>query len=671
MRIRFLPVLLLLIITSPALAEQQFGFAMHGEPKYTAESKNVEYANPESPKGGAITHAAIGTFDTLNPYSIKGKAAKGLNLYYDRLMGRVWDEPFTLYPLIAKSYEVAEDRSSISFTLNPEAKFNDGTPITAEDVIFSYQTLRDHGRPNMRNVYKIVKSVGQKEDGSIHFTFNENYDQETAMILAMMPVLSKKWWDGKDFEATTLEIPLSSGPYTISDVGPGRSITYERNSDYWAKDLLTNAGHYNFDTITHEYFRDNGVAFESFKSGDISIRLEQDSTRWHKGYNISSSRQKNLTKEEIEHSRPERTRGMIFNTRREPFNNINVRHAMSMVLDFDSMNKILFNNDYKQINSFYPNSELSYLRKEEEKEKFNLRARTKEAGELLTKSGWDVVNGKRIKDGKPFEFEIILSAPEDEKVALHYKKALDRLGITMNIRVMDSAAFIDRLHNYDYDMVLYFWNSSLSPGTEQVIYWGCDAAEQKGRFNYAGICDTEVERLVKRVAQTKSRKKLVETMQTLDRLLVAGHYMIPLHYAGYDRYAYWKPVTRPETTPIYGAVLETWWDSSIQLAEEKAEPEQVTEDTKPAEIEETEDFEDIEDFSELIILEMLDELRALEKTDPKNLVPDEMKIQESSEEVPNEMPKETPKAGTPEKTEETKNPPKEEKTGMDKSPSYN
>ncbi len=617
------PLLAFVLLVSTAHAEENFGLSMHGKPKYTAASKNLDYANPEAPKGGSVTQSAIGTFDTLNPFSIKGKAAQGLNMYYDRLMARVWDEPFTMYPLIAEKVVVADNRSAITFYLNPKAQFNDRTKITAEDVIFSFNTLKEHGRPNMRNVYKLVSAVGETNDGGIAFTFGPGYDRETAMIIAMMPVLSKKWWKDRDFEAGVLEIPLSSGPYLIKSVEAGRSITYERNKNYWAKDLLTNVGHYNFDTIKYDYFRDDGVAFESFKTGDISLRLETDSGRWRRGYTIAPTKKDELMKEEIAHQRPERTLGMIFNTRREPFNDILVRRALEMVLDFNNINKILFNKDYKQIESYYPNSELAWPHDEEEEDAntdTSLRNKIKAAGELLTEAGWEISKGIRVKEGKPFEFEILLSAPEDEKIALHYQKTLNRLGITMKIRTMDSAAFIDRLQNYDYDMVMYYWQFSLSPGSEQILYWGCNAAKEPGRFNYAGICDTEVERLTKRIAETTSREDLVGTVQKLDRLLMAGHYMIPLYYAGYDRYAYWKPLARPEKAPIYGTVQETWWmeptlepsPTEQSATEDKTAPKpaDTSEPTKTEEKQVEEQTTGDDDISELMALDMLDDLAA-------------------------------------------------------------
>lgn len=533
---------------------------MHGAPKYTSQDTNLSYANPDAPKGGAIKHAAIGTFDTLNPFSIKGKAAQGLNLVYDRLMGRVWDEPFSMYPLIATRYETNAERSFITFHIDKRARFHDGTPITSEDVLFSFETLKESGRPNMRRVYRLVKEAKVLCPETVFFEFGEGYDRETAMILAMMPVLSKAYWEGREFDSTTLDIPVSSGPYRIKDVDVGRSITYERDPDYWAKDLLVNKGLHNFDTITYEYYRDDTVAFESFKSGGVDLRREYDAGKWESAYDFPALTSGEIIKSEIVHSRPERAHGFIFNTRRAPFDDIRVRKALNMLMDHNWINQNIYRGQYRKITSYFPNSEFEAAAEAtNQAEPFNLRRNMRAASTLLEESGWEIQDGALQKDGQPFTFEILLNAPEEEKIALHYRKNLERLGIDMRIRVMDSAAFRGRLNDYDFDMVSYFWQSSLSPGTEQVLYWGCEAANQPARWNFPGICTEEIETLSKAVANTKDRDALVETMRKLDAALMAGHYMIPLFYRGSDYIAHQADIQRPAETPIYGAVLETWW----------------------------------------------------------------------------------------------------------------
>lgn len=570
-------------------AEPMHALAMHGEPKYSADFKRLDYVNPKAPKGGHVTRFKIGTFDTLNPYSLKGNAATGLNLFYDRLMARVWDEPFTMYPLIAEKVEVAEDRSAITFFLNPEAKFQDGTPILSTDVKFSFETLKQHGRPNMRRVYDLVSKVELKDLQTIHFQLGEGYDQETIMILAMMPVLSETWWQGRNFNETVLDVPMSSGPYLIKEVKPGQKIVYERDPNYWAKDLPVNVGHFNFDQITFDYYRDDTVAFEAFKAGDVDIRREWNVARWATGYNVAEKNAASFVKEEIGHQRPERVQSFIFNTRRKPFDDEQVREALNYALDFSWINNNLFHGLYRRVESYFPNANLAASGAAEGEEaeillpwvgalsediletswqapitdtRETLRESLSYAQKLLDEAGWIIVDGKRVKRSNPdkvFSFEILIGSPEQEKVALAYTRNLKRLGIDARVRVLDSAGFTGRLQKYDYDMVLHYWQNSLSPGTEQFLYWSCEAAEQESRWNYAGICDPVIDELATQIAQVKTRESLVAYARALDRVLMAGHYIVPLYYAGQDYVAYNKMVKRPDATPLYGMVMETWW----------------------------------------------------------------------------------------------------------------
>jgi ABC-type oligopeptide transport system substrate-binding subunit len=546
------------IFCTDASAEEPFGLAMHGKPKYGPEATHLDYANLNAPKGGTLRMAGLGTFDSVNPYAIKGKAAEGLNLVYDRLMARVWDEPFTMYPLIADKVTVPDDRSEMTVHVNPKARFHDGTPITADDVIFSFETLRDFGRPNMRRIYRLVKEAKKIDALTVHFAFGEGYDRETAMIVAMMPVLSKKWWSGKTFDAGTLETPLLNGPYKIVEIEPGRRVVYERVKDYWAKDLLTNAGHFNYDRIIYDYYRDDTVAFEAFKAHNIDLRREWDAGKWASGYDFPAAKDGRVVMDALPHGRPEKVRSFIFNTRRAPFDDIKVRQALNLLFDFNWVNKNIFHGQYKRINSYFPNSELA-APDAPPLPGPDVRANMRQANQLLNEAGWVVQNGKRVKNGKPFTFEIILSAPEDEKIALNFKKTLNAMGIDVGIRLLDSAQYIRRLNEYNYDMTLYYWLSTLSPGTEQVLYWSCEAAKQPARFNYAGVCDPQVDDLANKIAQARDRGELVTAVQTLDKRLLEGTYMIPLYYSGVDDVAYWKPLTRPETTPLYGMVMETWW----------------------------------------------------------------------------------------------------------------
>jgi microcin C transport system substrate-binding protein len=563
-----------------------YGLSMHGTPKYGPEDSHLDYANPNAPQGGTLKTAAIGTFDTLNPFSIKGKAAVGLDLVYDRLMARVWDEPFTMYPQIAERAEVPDDRSSITFHLNPKARFHDKTPITADDVIFSFETLKKEGRPNMRNVYRLVASVEKRDDKTVHFKLGKGYDEETIMILSMMPVLSKAYWSGKSFDAATVQAPLGSGPYKIAEFEQGRRIVYERVKDYWGNDLLTSKGLFNFDKIVYDYYRDDTVAFEAFKTGNLNLRRELDAGQWAKAYDFPAINKGQAQMVALPHGRPERTRAFIFNTRREPFNDIRVRKALGLLFNFEWANTNMYHGQYKRIASYFPNSELAATGAPSPEELALLspfkgkiapeifgdlppqpvnetakqrRENIRQADALLKEAGWNVVDGQRMKDGKPFKFEIILDSPEEEKLALSFKRALERVGISTHIRALDSAAYRGRLNEYDFDMTLYYWLSSLSPGSEQILYWGCEAAKQPARWNFAGICDPAIDKIAAGVGNVKTRVELLTHMHALDRLLLAGHYSIPLYYASADNIAYWLPIRHPEKTPLYGMVLETWW----------------------------------------------------------------------------------------------------------------
>ena len=548
----------LLSFISLSLAEEKYGLAMVGAPKYNAQSTHLDYANPDAPKGGIFKQAVNGSFDTLNPYTIKGRAGVGLNLTTDKLMIRTWDEPFTLYPMIAKSVDVPDDRTSITFNLNPLARFHDNTPITSDDVLFSFEILREHGRPNMRRIYKMATpTVIDKQ--SIRFDLNEERDRETVMIMAMMPVLSKAYWQDKEFNKTTLEPPLGSGPYKIASFDIGKRITYERVKDYWAQDLLPMKGHHNFDTLIYDYYRDDTVALESFKKGDLHIRREWDAGSWNSLYDFEAVNTGEVIKAELEHGRPGKTRGFIFNTRRAPFDDIRVRQALNLFFDFDWMNKNLFYGQYEQITSFYQGTDLS--RDIPEQKKISLRSKMREGDKLLKDAGWIIKDGKRVHatSGTPMSFEIIINNPRDEKIALAFTRPLKKMGIKANVRILDSAAYRGRINEYNFDMILHHWHSTLSPGTEQYLYWSCEAKDQPSRWNYAGICDPEIDALAKSIPTARTRAELAEKTAALDEKLWSGAYFIPLYHNPKDFVAYWSHIKRPENTALYGMVVETWW----------------------------------------------------------------------------------------------------------------
>jgi microcin C transport system substrate-binding protein len=593
---RLLSLFLLLApaFVSPASAAESFGLAMHGAPKYDASARNLDYVNPDAPKGGTLKQAALGTFDTLNPFSIKGIAPReGMHLAYDRLMQRVWDEPFTLYPLIAERADVPPDRSSVTFHINPKARFQDGSAITADDVIFSWQALRDNGSPNMRSVYKLAAKAEKTGDLTVRFAFGPGYNRETVMIFAMMPVFSKKWWQGRRFDATVLETPVLTGPYKVAEIDAGHRIVFRRDPDYWAKDLFVNRGQYNFDRIIYDFYRDDTVAFEAFKAGAVDLRREYNAGKWAAAYDFPAVKNGGIIAQALPHRRPEPVNALIFNTRRAPFDDRRVREALEYAIDADWINRNLFHGEYRRIASFFPNSplaasglpdkdELAILepfRKELPPEVFGpawqppatgtsgqMRANLKKADELLKAAGWIVKNGVRVRADNPsraFRFEIIISAPEDEKIALAFVGGLRRLGIEAAIRRLDSAAFQEREANYDYDMILDFWRNSLSPGTEQTRFWSCEAANHPLNFNYAGACDPAIDSVARSIADADTAEEMTAQAHALDRILTREYYAIPLFYNGRDFVAYRSFIHHPAATPLYGMgygmVLETWW----------------------------------------------------------------------------------------------------------------
>jgi microcin C transport system substrate-binding protein len=547
---------------------------------------SFSYANPKSIKGGELRQAVVGSFDTVNPFTLKGKAAQGLHLVYDRLMYRGWDQPFTLYPLIAETVVVPEDRSFITFHLNPKARFHDGSPITTEDVQFTFETLREKGRANMRQVYKLVDRIEVHSPQSITFHLNDQRDRESVMIVAMMPVLSQKDWQGKEFDQTLLTPPLASGPYKIEKIDAGREIRLKRIEDYWAKDLPVAKGQFNFDRIIYSYFRDDTVAQEALKKGDLNYRQEFDPANWLV-FRRTLNKNSPLQMREIDHDRVERMWGFIFNTRRPPFDDIHVRKALSLMMDRDWINRSLFAGQYKTTTSYFENSDLQArgLPSPDDIAFFNsyrdelplsiyetawqapatgsensMRENRKKAEELLQKAGWIIQDNKRVskKTGQELRFEILVGSLQDEKIALSFQRALKKLGVEVRLRNLDSSAFRDRLMRYDFDMTIYFWQNSLSPGTEQALYWGCQAREELGRFNYAGICKKSVDTLIKQIPNAQTRDDLRRLTSRLDRILTHGYYAIPLFYTGRDLILHNESLIPPPQPALYGNVLESW-----------------------------------------------------------------------------------------------------------------
>lgn len=531
------------------------GLAMHGQPKYGSDATHLDYIDPAAKKGGTLRQSVPGSFDTLNPFTLKGTAALGLDYVYDRLAARVWDEPFTLYGLVAARMIVPDDRSSITFILDPKARFQDGVPITARDVKFSYETLLHHGRPNMRRVYKLVSRVTIEGDRRIRFDFGPGYDRETVMILAMMPVLPAHAWQGRDFDATTLVLPVGSGPYRVKSADPGRRIVYERVRDDWAAGNITRVGQYNFDTLVYDYYRDDTVALEAFKAHEVDVRREFDTGRWLSAYKDAPA---GVRLETLPHGRPEWVKGFIFNLRRPPFDSLEVRQALALAFDAPYVNRTLYRNAAHRIVSIFPNTGLAASQAESEPDR---RTALRRADALLTQAGWVVRGGRRVNavTGAPLTFQILLPSAQDEKTALAFTSGLKTLGVAASVRTVDAAQFAGALAAYDYDAVLYYWINSLSPGSEQMIYWGCNAAKMQGSKNYSGVCDPAIDTAAGDVAAALTREDLVAAARKLDNLVMNKTLFVPLFTIGADYWAVWSNIAHPEKSPLYGQVLETWW----------------------------------------------------------------------------------------------------------------
>ena len=594
---RFAPVAvlgaLLAGVALPAAAGGH-GIAMHGPPKYGPGFAHFDYARPDAPKGGELRRARTGTFDSLNPFIVKGVRAYGRHLVFETLMRRAWDEPFSLYGLVAESIEVPDDRSSVTFTLRPEARFHDGSPITVDDVVFSWETLKEQGRPNHRLFYRQVRRVERPGPRSVRFVFDaEATDRELAMLMGLMPILSKSYYGSVTFDETTLDPPLGSGPYRIESVDPGRSIVYRRDPDWWGRDLAVNRGRYNFDRVRYDYYRDAGVMMEAFKAGDYDFRNEPSAARLATGYDFPAVAEGRVRVERVAHGRPSGMHAFVFNTRREIFADRTVRFALAHAFDFDWINQALLHGAYVRTRSIFDNSELGSRGRPEGGELAllepyrdrlppelfdtayrppgdggNARANLREAKRLLAGAGWSVRDGalRRDSDGLPMEFEILLVRPGNEKIALEFARSLERLGVSARVRTVDTAQYQNRRRAFDFDMLIYRWGMSLSPGNEQAFYWGAPAAGEEGTRNYPGVRDPVVDALIRRMTNVRAREDFVDTIRAMDRVLLWGHYFVPLYHRNDDHVAYWDRFGRPEVTPLYGVDVESWWEDPAKAA---------------------------------------------------------------------------------------------------------
>jgi peptide/nickel transport system substrate-binding protein len=576
------------LVQPAAGGEPVHGIAMHGEPKHRAGFGHFPYVNPSAPKGGQLVLGALGTFDSLNPFIIKGVTPPSLREFvYEGLLARSADEPFSLYGLIAEGLEVPEDRGSVTFKLRREARFSDGAPITPEDVLFSLALLKDKGWPYHRSHYAKVAKAEIVGPRSVRFTFDAPGDREIPLILGLMPILPRHRLEAEAFERTTLEPPVGSGPYLVSRVDAGRSITYSRNREWWARDLNINRGRFNFDTVRIEYFRDASSLFEAFKAGEIDVRPEDDPGRWVEGYGFPAVADGRAIKREFATRLPSGMTALVFNTRRPPFDDARVRRAFLLLFDAEWINRNLFNGVYKRTQSFFERSELSsHGRPADARERallvafaqfvkptvldgtFKLpatdgsgdnRANLQAAHRLLTEAGYQSKNGRLIKAGAPLAFEFLAQTRQQERLMLSYGRTLERLGIGLRIRQVDTAQYWARLKSYDFDMIQWTWNASLSPGNEQLNRWSSGAARIEGSLNYPGVENPAADALIGALLSAKSQEDFTAAVRAFDRVLMSGDYVIPLYHLPKAWVAHWSHLRFPEAAPLGGYDLDTWW----------------------------------------------------------------------------------------------------------------
>ena len=592
------PILVMALATTPlwggaAGAEPSQAIAMHGDPALPADFAHMPYANPDAPKGGTINYAWPGTFDSINPFIVQGSGARGSldlvfgNNVFETLMMRSADEPFTLYPLIAKTIETDDERSFAEFTLDERAKFQDGQPVTPEDVIFTLELLADKALPRYGITAGKVAKVEKVGTRGVRFTFKQP-DRELPLILGMLPVLPKHAINADTFDKSTLKPMVGSGPYRLETVKAGDSLTFRRNPDYWAKDIPTKRGFDNYDTMTLTYFRDENSMFEAFKKGLVDVMIEENSGRWASGYDFPAVTRGDIVKEAITTRLPSGMLGIVMNTRRPVFQDAKLRAALIDLFDFEWANRSLFSGAYKRTKSFFDNSELSsHGRAASEKEKALLapypdavtpeiiaagwtppvsdgsgldRAFMRGGFEKLKAAGYVLKGGRLIApDGKPVAFEIMLKNGEHQQVAVSFQQTLAKLGIGVSIRSVDAAQFLQRQINYDFDAMFFNYTASLSPGVEQLSRWGSPAKDKPGTFNYAGVADPAVDAMIEALINARTREDFVDAVRAYDRVLLSGAYVIPLYFKPEQWIARWNRIERPGTTPLQGSQLPTWW----------------------------------------------------------------------------------------------------------------
>ena len=569
---------------------EHHAIAMHGQPLWPASFSAPRYAAPAAPKGGSLVQGVLGTFDSLNPFIVKGLPAANIRGYViESLLARGYDEPFTLYGLLAKSVETDAARSYVTFTLDAAARFSDGKPVTVEDVIFSWELLRDHGRPNFGIYYKKALKAERIGERGVRFDLTGSDDRELPLIIGLMPVLPKHAIDVKKFEDTTFAPPLGSGPYIVSAIKPGESVAFKRDPNYWGRDLPINRGLWNFDSIRFDYYRDGNTHFEAFKKGNYDLRLETDPGRWQTAYDFPALRDGRVVKEEFPYGLPKGMDGLVFNTRRPMFSDVRVREAILHLFDFEWINHTYFFDLYKRTASYFDGCDLSahgVPANSRERQLLALfpdvvrpdimegawsppvtdgsgrdRAGLHKAFALFAQAGY-VLKGTQLvhsASGRPFAFEILTNTRDQERLALAFTRNLKRAGIDAQVRSVDATQFERRRIGFDFDMMQYRWEQSLSPGNEQLFYWGTAAANEQGSRNYIGVKSKAVDAMIAAMLAATTRPDFVSATRALDRVLLSGFYVVPLYFPPKQWVARWTRIKHPAQTSLFGYLPETWW----------------------------------------------------------------------------------------------------------------
>jgi peptide/nickel transport system substrate-binding protein len=570
-----------------------YAIAMHGKPALPPGFAAFPYANPDAPKGGRLTKGILGSFDSLNPFNGKGlpvPEGQIRGLVTESLMARNYDEPFTLYGLLARSVETDAERTYVTFELDPRATFSDGAPVTADDVVFSWQLLRDHGHPmKHRGYYSKVKAATAPGPRTVRFDLSGDDDREMPLILGLMPILPRHAVDAGRFEETALTPLIGSGPYVVSEVDAGRSVTLRRNPGYWGRDLPVNRGLWNFDTVRLDFYRDGSSLFEAFKKGLYDFNPETDPGRWETGYDFPAARDGRVVKEEFPYGLPKVMTALVFNTRRPVFADVRVREAISMLFDFEWINRSFYFNRYRRTASFFEDSELSARGRPASAAERTLlapfpgavrgdvmagtwsppvsdgsgrdRETLRRALALFREAGYELHDTvlRRRDTREPLAFEILVADRDQERLALAFAENLKRAGVELRIRVADAVQYEQRRINFDFDMIQNRWDQSLSPGNEQNLYWGSAAAGEPGSRNYMGIRSPAADAMIAALLAARGRDTFVTAVRALDRVLMSGIYVVPLYHLPAQWVARWSHVRRPDVTSLSGYLPETWW----------------------------------------------------------------------------------------------------------------